>query len=221
MHVQALGQEDSLEKEMATHSSILSWEILWTEEPGRPQSMRLQRSWTWPHDWAHTHTQLWWPSWTCTPGSKVLLASHMFIAPLSLLACPSPVPNGELLALDIISRHQQYVVQDKASISQFLPVEILCYCDVWSHCPGIKHKIILGQHALLQANSGCFYYLLNFAYSSKETWPKGSPSMSVQKTPAQLGITGAQTRADCGSRWWLLQSCQGSLCWYLFVNRGI
>ena len=34
MQVQSLGQEDSLEKEMATHSSILAWEIPWTEEPG-------------------------------------------------------------------------------------------------------------------------------------------------------------------------------------------
>ena len=33
--VQALGLEDPLEKEMTTHSSILAWEILWTEEPGR------------------------------------------------------------------------------------------------------------------------------------------------------------------------------------------
>ena len=40
--VQSLGQEDNLEKEMATHSSILAWRILWTEEPGRLQSMRLQ-----------------------------------------------------------------------------------------------------------------------------------------------------------------------------------
>ena len=32
--VQSVGQEDPLEKEMATHSNILSWEILWTEEPG-------------------------------------------------------------------------------------------------------------------------------------------------------------------------------------------
>ena len=32
--VQSLGREDPLEKEMATHSSILAWEILWTEEPG-------------------------------------------------------------------------------------------------------------------------------------------------------------------------------------------
>ena len=35
IQVQSLGQEDPLEKEMATHSSILAWEILWTEEPGR------------------------------------------------------------------------------------------------------------------------------------------------------------------------------------------
>ena len=32
--VQSLGREDPLEKEMATHSSILAWRILWTEEPG-------------------------------------------------------------------------------------------------------------------------------------------------------------------------------------------
>ena len=37
--VQSLGQEDPLEKEMATHSSTLAWKIPWTEEPGRPQSM--------------------------------------------------------------------------------------------------------------------------------------------------------------------------------------
>ena len=41
--VQSLGREDPLEKEMATHSSILAWEISWTEEPGRLQSMELER----------------------------------------------------------------------------------------------------------------------------------------------------------------------------------
>ena len=41
--VQSLGREDALEKEMATHSSTLAWEIPWTEEPGRLQSMGLQR----------------------------------------------------------------------------------------------------------------------------------------------------------------------------------
>ena len=42
--VQFLGQKDPLEKETATHSSILAWWILWTEEPGRLQSMGLQES---------------------------------------------------------------------------------------------------------------------------------------------------------------------------------
>ena len=41
--VPSLGQEDPLEKEMATHSSIFAWEIPWTEEPGGLQSMGSQR----------------------------------------------------------------------------------------------------------------------------------------------------------------------------------
>ena len=41
--VQSLGQEDPLEKGMATHSSILAWRILWTEEPSGLQSMGSQR----------------------------------------------------------------------------------------------------------------------------------------------------------------------------------
>ena len=41
--VQSLGREDLLEKEMATHSSILAWKIPWIEEPGRLQSMGSQR----------------------------------------------------------------------------------------------------------------------------------------------------------------------------------
>ena len=41
-----VGQEDPLEKEMATHFNILAWEIPWMEEPGRLQSMGLQKSWT-------------------------------------------------------------------------------------------------------------------------------------------------------------------------------
>ena len=42
IQVQSLGQEDLLEKEMATHSSILAWKIPWMEEPGRLRSMESQ-----------------------------------------------------------------------------------------------------------------------------------------------------------------------------------
>ena len=53
MQVQSLGWEDSLEEEMATHSSILAWRKPWTEEPGGLQSTGSQRV---RHDRGHRHT---------------------------------------------------------------------------------------------------------------------------------------------------------------------
>ena len=44
--IQSLSQENFLEKQIATHSSILAWEIPWTEELGGLQSMESQKSWT-------------------------------------------------------------------------------------------------------------------------------------------------------------------------------
>ena len=44
MRVLSLGQEDPLEEEMATYSSILAWKVPWTEEPGELQSTGLQRA---------------------------------------------------------------------------------------------------------------------------------------------------------------------------------
>ena len=52
----SLGLEDPLEKEMATHSSILARTISWTEEPGSLQSKGLQRV---KHDWATKHPEHW------------------------------------------------------------------------------------------------------------------------------------------------------------------
>ena len=66
MRVQTLDQEDPLEEEMATHSSILAWKISWPEKPGGLQSIRSQRI---AHDWAHTCLQAWsqklWTSFHC------------------------------------------------------------------------------------------------------------------------------------------------------------
>ena len=53
--VRSLGQEDTLEKEGATHSSTLAWEIPWMEKPGRLQSVHgVTRSLTWPSDFTFT-----------------------------------------------------------------------------------------------------------------------------------------------------------------------
>ena len=46
MRIQTLGREDTLEEEMAIHSSILAWEIPWTNEPGGLRSMKSQKSQT-------------------------------------------------------------------------------------------------------------------------------------------------------------------------------
>ena len=65
--VQSLGQKDPLEKGTATHSSILAWEIPWTEEPGGLQSMGLQRD---GHDRATEHTCSSFHSVKIVPGKR-------------------------------------------------------------------------------------------------------------------------------------------------------
>ena len=52
--VPSLGQEDPLEKEMATHSSVFAWESAWREEPGGLQPMGMQNSWAWLSDYTKT-----------------------------------------------------------------------------------------------------------------------------------------------------------------------
>ena len=63
--VQSLGWEDPLENEIATYSSTLAWEILWTEEPGRLQPLRSPKSQArlsmrkmYAHVYTHTHTYI-------------------------------------------------------------------------------------------------------------------------------------------------------------------
>ena len=65
----SMGWEDPLEKEMATHSSILAWRIPWTEEPGGLQSTGSQR---FGHDWATSLSR-----GEVRPTSKSLIMSHL------------------------------------------------------------------------------------------------------------------------------------------------
>ena len=66
MWVRALSQEDALEKEMATHSSILAWKIPWTKEPGSLQSMGSQKV---------RHTE-----WLNMYASKTVISFYVFIS---------------------------------------------------------------------------------------------------------------------------------------------
>ena len=77
--VWSLCWEDPLEKEMATHASTLAWKIPWTAEPGKLQSMGLQRV---RHDWAtsphltkYIRYQLYWQISTCAVLSPLVLSN--------------------------------------------------------------------------------------------------------------------------------------------------
>ena len=78
MRIQSPGWEDPLEKEMATHSSILAWKILWTEERGRLQSKEPQRV---RHDWVYTHTHT---RTQANEKSKSQTFTHRILATLML-----------------------------------------------------------------------------------------------------------------------------------------
>ena len=114
--VQSLCHEDSLEEEIAIHSSIHAWKIPWTEEPGRLQSMGSHRV---GHDWAHmhrfltyntSHTQLivekamathsstlaWRILWTEEPGGLLSMGLHRVRHNWSDLARFSYVINREV-----------------------------------------------------------------------------------------------------------------------------
>ena len=72
-----LGQKDSLEEGMATHSSILAWRIPWTEEPGGPQSIQSRRV---GHDWTYAHTA------TERRPSKTPIPWHRYLESLNVLS---------------------------------------------------------------------------------------------------------------------------------------
>ena len=75
MQVWSLGWEDPLEKDMATHSSILAWEIMWTEETGWPQFIMSQRV---GHDWSNLACMQ-WEIWCLFELCLFLIFPYLFI----------------------------------------------------------------------------------------------------------------------------------------------
>ena len=86
--VRSLGGEDTLEKGMATHSSILAWEMPWTEEPGGLQSMGLQRV---IHDIVTKQQQQWREQSTCLEIWVLVL--DLWLASLGPII-PAPIHMG-------------------------------------------------------------------------------------------------------------------------------
>ena len=119
MQIQSLGREDPLEEEMAIHSSMLAWEIPWTEEPGRLQSMRSQRA---GHDLATKQQQ------------QQNIAQHHHSLPLWLWADCTVSPSLSFLfwKMGMMLPTQTY----HKNLTRWLPSHPLVPGRWWSHCNG-------------------------------------------------------------------------------------
>ena len=95
MQIRSLGQENLLEEDMVTHSSILAWRIPWTEEPGELQSMgsqRIRHNWS---DLAYMHMLMYMKDLAPCKAQKNML-SHLFF--------PHPPPTAACETMNIQSR---------------------------------------------------------------------------------------------------------------------
>ena len=112
--VPSLGQEDPLEKEMATHSSICAWRIPWTEEPGGPQSMGSQRV---RYDWVtNTHTH------RIESDDLLLFLSHLETTTIILHHCRAEMSHpGQVTSAPVHMYTVQEQENQELNSSSFIP----------------------------------------------------------------------------------------------------
>ena len=134
--VQTLGQEDPLEEEMATHSSIPAWQIPWTE-PGGLQSEESQRV---GHNWVteHTHYSRTWKSFVLFPQKSTILSLGKMKILLIILNIICSYRNMKLIVTPPI--HQP-------SFSDFN--------TAWSSPQHSTHPAPKSHHVLSQSHSHC------------------------------------------------------------------
>ena len=165
--VRSLGREDPLEKEMATHSSILAWRIPWREEPGRLQSTGLQRV---RHDWATSHPFLkprahiastcWQPfsdlvlPWSGSRGQHPCSQSPAFHA-RNIERVPVPGQLGHKAAQVWVSCLYSVTLEmlHRSPIS-LLPWATIRDDDQFPHCFSLHSRDVLSSRKLLLSPQG-------------------------------------------------------------------
>ena len=116
--VQSLGQEDPLEKEMATHSSTLAQKIPWTEEPCRLQSMGSQRV---GHNWATSLTL------------ATFITSHLSILYQSTKSWNLQVVIGSMTNLDSMLKSRDITLPTKVHLAKATVFpEVMYGCECWT-----------------------------------------------------------------------------------------
>ena len=175
MRVWSLGQEDPLEKEMASHSSILAWRISWTEEPGRLQSMGPQESdltqWLNHHHHHHKNIMTWpWPdlknkdsdprSNQATPSAflekcfaEIFLGAQLFLFVCLFSSC-GPAVRLSLLTVSGAQTCDQY--QDDIPINNRISFYSQCVRFVPPHPKMFSISYTWGQNIFIHIN----YFLI-------------------------------------------------------------
>ena len=147
MWVQSPGQEDPLEEEIETQSSVLAWKIPCAEEPGRLQTMRSQRV---GHDWAHTHTHrahTHTHTHTHTLSHRQTHNTSPWLPGIQIQLSVLSVPlSGEVDALTV-NRGQTY------PLVQFTPQGLLCPLQV-----GCFHSTQKGRDFASPTTGGSVYW---------------------------------------------------------------
>ena len=122
MRVRSLGQEDPLGAGMATHSSILAWEIPWTEEPGELQSIGTQRV---RHNLALTHTHTHTPTHTHT---RIRTSTYLSFRETHRIG---------LTTVELLMKNTTFLMKHKSL--RFLPYAV---SEAWSpKCSSNSHRL--------------------------------------------------------------------------------
>ena len=155
--VQTLGQEDPLEKGTATHSSILAWELPWTEEPSRLQPMGSQRV---GHDWAtniFTFTfQIIWsskPNYEFESDSQFVAETRKALGVLktSCWDCPWSLMVSRHCSLS--DTHRRSPVGDQGEKCKWIPAVWQYVCFLWEWLQAkrsLSRCLVKGQRFLLE-----------------------------------------------------------------------
>ena len=133
--VWSLGWEDPLEKEMVTHSSILAWRILWTEEPGRLQSTGSQRV---RHDWGtNFHFQGY-------RFSSLFLNS--FVITHNSFPLPLPSPSNWLMLSHLLMFSSMIALKLKTKLTVLRIPRIFL---LWTQNPSVSLLLYLSHSVIL------------------------------------------------------------------------
>ena len=124
--VWSLGWEDPLEKEMATHSSILAWRIPWTEEPGGLQRMRSQRV---GHDWATSHIH-----------TLRLIESNLFQWDFPGGSVVENPPSVQGTWVGELRSHMSWATKPHAHTATTKPVQYLWCVGLVAHVPQVERS---------------------------------------------------------------------------------